>query len=67
MNQTKTQIMMQCNDIVEYYIQQIEYHYINGRKKEARCLHKEIQQWIQEKEDYEVITLEYLNDYLDKI
>jgi len=66
MNQTKTQIIMQCDSIVAYYIERIEHHYKNGRKKEARCLHKEIQQWIQEKEDYEVITLEYLNDYLDK-
>ena len=54
----------QVSDIIDYYINRAQYLFNSGNKKDAQNLYNEIREWIIQKDDMEVVSLEYLNEIL---
>ena len=54
----------QINHIIYYHINRAEYMFNSGNKKDAKNLYSEIREWIVQKEDIEVTSLDYINGIL---
>jgi hypothetical protein len=54
----------QINHIIDYHINRAEYMFNSGNKKDAKNLYSEIREWIVQKEDIEVTSLDYINGIL---
>jgi hypothetical protein len=51
-----------CSDGVDAIIDRMHELCINGRSQDAEALYAEIQDWVVNKDDIEVLSLEYLQD-----
>lgn len=56
-----------CVNQVDYSIDRMHYLCAEGRLEDSYALYEEIQDWLVEKIDVEVISLNYIGDYLTNL
>ena len=56
-----------CEDVIQYHIDQMHSLSEDGKIQDAECVYEEIRSWIIDKENLEVLTLDYINDYFDNL
>ena len=59
----KTKIKKICDTAIQYHIDRMQDLCDEGRAEDAFCVYGEIRDWIIQKDNLEVISLEYINDY----
>ena len=52
-----------CNDTINSHIDRMHTLCEEGRSKDAECLYSEIRDWVIQKENLEVLSLEYISGY----
>jgi superfamily I DNA/RNA helicase len=63
MNQTIRKI---CSNVLDGHIERMQELCKENRIEDAKSLHAEIKEWIQNKYYIDIVHLEYLNDYLEE-
>ena len=59
----KIQIKEICNDVIDQHINRMHILCEQGRSKDAEYVYSEIRDWVIQKENLEVISLDYINGY----
>ena len=55
-----------CNDTIQQHIDRMQDLCEEGRTKDAKCIYAEIRDWVIQKENLEVLSLDYISgDFLD--
>jgi hypothetical protein len=58
-----TQMQMLCQNRVDSIIDRMHELCAQGRTKDAQALYDEIRDWVVQKEDIQVLSLDYLDQY----
>jgi hypothetical protein len=59
----KIPIKKMCNNIINEHIDRMHILCEQGRSKDAEFVYNEIRDWVIQKENLEVISLDYINGY----
>jgi hypothetical protein len=55
-----------CNDTIQQHIDRMQDLCEEGRTKDAKCIYAEIRDWVIQKENLEVLSLDYISgNFLD--
>ena len=60
------QLKKVCSDIIDGTIDRIQYLCDNGQIEDAESLYSEIRDWVIQKENLEIIALDYITGYFNK-
>ena len=52
-----------CNDVIDNYINRMHFLCDEKRIRDAESVYSEIRDWVIQKENLEVLSLEYISDY----
>ena len=53
-----------CDNIIDYHLEMMNTHIKYGRRKEAESLHREIREWIIQKDDLQVFFLNHIEPFM---
>lgn len=59
----KIHIKKICNNVIDDHIDRMHILCDEGRSKDAECVYSEIRDWVIQKENLEVLSLEYISGY----
>jgi hypothetical protein len=60
----KTEMKNLCDNIIDHYLEMMNTHIKYGRRKEAESLHREIREWIIQKDDLQVFFLNHIEPFM---
>jgi len=64
MNDSKGKII--CNELIEQHINRMHQLCDDNRVKDAESVYSEIRDWVIQKENLEILSLEYINGYFSE-
>jgi hypothetical protein len=56
-----------CNSLIDEHINRMHKLCDDGRIKDAESVYSEVRDWVIQKENLEVMSLEYINGYISEI